>query len=567
MREIGLDYAESAVVDESISLLCPISAERRKAGGHLVVDDGPPDHVPPRMQCRTLLLSADREVIYDSKARGVDDAYGCLMDGEQFAILRRTRSELCVLSHSGELIRSIDLSRISRHRPKILCWTHRGSFLVAFFAGPCDLDIAELDRHGHVLWSCLDSIATVGIPASMQLLRDGSVIIADEFHHVVWRLDRSGSTSALWGKWHCPSAGDGYLHQPKWAQRLADGTLLVADSNNHRILVIDRRGHATNLPLKNRAFFSPSCVRRLRNGNHLICDAGNRCVFELGLAGQPLWQIGSLDVRKRFLSFPRSVQYLGDSRYLVADTANNTIVDIDHRGMCELHVNSNCELFWPRAARKTRKRTVLIADGRNSRILELSPHGNELRQLKQCCYKEQFLTLQDPHDVRLQSNLNLLIVDSPQNLVIEADWNGRAAWVIGLDSDVVLRDPHSAQQLPDGRIMISDTYNHRIVFVDPRTRLSESITEIRVGATHCQLSLPRYAEFAPDGTLVIADTGNNRVLITDLDFSFLWVLSGIPDSPIPYLCFPRWVQPITRDELIISDHSNHRILHLRRRVG
>jgi hypothetical protein len=31
------------------------------------------------------------------------------------------------------------------------------------------------------------------------------------------------------------------------------------------------------------------------------------------------------------------------------------------------------------------------------------------------------------------------------------------------------------------------------------------------------------------------------------------------------LCFPRWVQPITRNELIISDHGNHRILHLRRR--
>src|SRR4029453_3437545 len=123
VREIGLDYAESAVVDESISLLCPISAERTKAGGHLVVDDAPPDRVTPRMQCRTLLLSADHNVLYDSKARDVDDAYGCLMDGEQFAILRRTRSELCVLSHSGELIRGIDLSRISRHRPKILCWT------------------------------------------------------------------------------------------------------------------------------------------------------------------------------------------------------------------------------------------------------------------------------------------------------------------------------------------------------------------------------------------------------------------------------------------------------------
>jgi hypothetical protein len=207
---------------------------------------------------------------------------------------------------------------------------------------------------------------------------------------------------------------------------------------------------------------------------------------------------------------------------------------------------------------------VLIADGRNSRVLELSPRGDELRQLKQCRYGERFVTFQDPHDVRLQPNGNVLIVDSPQNLVIETDWNGRAAWIIGLDDDVGLLDPHSAQQLPDGRIMIADTRNHRIVLVDPRTGSNVSITEIRAGAIHAELSLPRYAELASDGTLAIADSGNNRVLLTDLDLGFLWELSGVPDSPIPCLSLPRWVQPITRNELIISDHGNHRILHLRR---
>jgi hypothetical protein len=157
-------------------------------------------------------------------------------------------------------------------------------------------------------------------------------------------------------------------------------------------------------------------------------------------------------------------------------------------------------------------------------------------------------------------------VDSLQNLVIESDWSGRAVWVIGLDGEVRLRDPHSAQQLTDGRIMISDTHNHRIVFVDPNTGSSKSVTEIRERAIHFVLKLPRYAEMGPDGTLVIADAGNNRVLITDLDFSFVWLLSGVPDSPIPWLCFPRWVQQITRDELVVSDHGNHRILHFRRRA-
>lgn len=567
VRELGLIYAESPMVDESISLLSPISAEPTKAGGHLIVDEGPADSIPPGMQCRTLLLSATRNVIYDSRAQGLEDAYGCLMDEEHFAILRRNRSELQVHSLSGKLTRSIDLSPISRYRPKIVSWTPRGTFLVSFLDDPCDVDFVELDRHGRVLWSCVESIVTIGIPGSMQMLPDGSFLISDELHHVVWQLSRDGSTRIRWGNWHRPSDSVRCLHRPRDARLLPDGTLLIADSKNGRILVVDRAGNASSLPVKNRVLFSPAFVRLLQNGNYLICDPGNRCVFELDSRGQVQMQYGSLKARKRYLAFPRSVQYLGDSHYIVANTSQNTVAEFDGGAARDLPVNSNSSLFWPRAARKTKDGTVLVADGRNFRVLELSPNGNELRQLKQCRYNGQWVNFQDPHDVRIQSNGNLLIVDSLQNLVIETDWGGRAAWVIGLAGDIVLRDPHSAQQLPDGRVMISDTRNHRIVFVDPKTGSSRSITEIQVGATHCELNLPRYAEVAPDGTLVISDTGNNRVLITDLDFSFLWELSGVPDSPIPYIHFPRWVQPISRDELIISDYGNHRILHLRRRDG
>jgi hypothetical protein len=178
-----------------------------------------------------------------------------------------------------------------------------------------------------------------------------------------------------------------------------------------------------------------------------------------------------------------------------------------------------------------------------------------------------FITLQDPHDIRLQPNGNLLIVDTPQGVVFETDWSGHAFWAVGLDGDITLRDPHSAQQLADGRILIADTYNHRLVFADPRTRAITSVNEISSGGCRLKLSLPRYAEVNADGTLAIVDSGNNRLLVTDLEFSFLDVLTGVLDSPIPHFKFPRWVQPISRGELVISDHGNHRVLHLKRAVA
>lgn len=565
MRELGLDYEKNAVTDDSTSLLSPISAEQTKSGALLIVDDELQDRNPPLMQFRTLLLSAEREVIYDSKVHGVEDAYGCLMESGQFAILRRARSELCVHTPLGDLTRCVDLTGISDRRPKIFCRTPRGSFLVAFVGGRCELDLAEIDGNGRVLWSCINFIASIGIPSSLQLLADHSILVADELHHVVWRLDRSGSSKILWGSWHSPSSFPGELHRPRCAQLLPGGTLLIADSGNGRIVVVDRAGHATNVPIRNAAMFSPTSVRQTKNGNYLICDAGSRCVFELDARGTCVPRFGALRVRKRHFSFPRSVQYLRGNRYLIANTAQNTIIQADRSGVRKFQVNSMCGLFWPRAARKTSRGSILIADGRNSCVREISSGGAELRYLRLSRNGKQYVMLQDPHDVRMLPNGNLLIVDSQLHIVFETDWRGKAAWVIGMSTKIKLADPHSAQQLPDGRIMISDTRNHRIVFADPKTGSGESISEIRVGAIRCRLNLPRYAEVAPDGTLAIADAGNNRVLVTDLNYSFLSVLSEIPQSPIPYLRAPRWVQPLTRNEVIISDHGNHRVLHLRRR--
>jgi len=40
-------------------------------------------------------------------------------------------------------------------------------------------------------------------------------------------------------------------------------------------------------------------------------------------------------------------------------------------------------------------------------------------------------------------------------------------------------------------------------------------------------------------------------------------LSGVPDSPISTLDQPRWAHLLAANEVLICDHYNHRILHLR----
>jgi len=564
LREYGLEYAPSYAPRAAVELSWPVLAERIAGVGYLLVDESLEYNPPIRTHCRTLLLSEARAVIYDSRARNIHDAFGCRMDQERFAILRRARREILVLSASGECFKRIDLSRVSAHPPRILCWTGRKTFLVNFATPGLSSEIVEVDLQGRVLWNLVGASGAVRLPGSMQLLENDSILIANERAHVVEELHRDGSTAIRWGKQNLPSAEQGSLFSPKWAQQLDNGTLLIADAFNHRCLAIDVAGRVSTIQPNDASFLIPSAIAPASDGNYLICDAGLRCVLELDAMNRILWQVGVTRVRKRYLSFPRSVQRLDGGVYVIADTAHNRIVEFDGALHRESRASDGASLLWPRAARRTGKGTTLVADGRNSRILELAADGRMLRQLSVLRYGGQGIELEDPHDVRLLPNLNLLVTDSAANLVFESDWRGNAVWVVGPVAGSTVEDPHSAQMLSDGRIMISDSGNHRILFVDPRTGTSLAMTEFQSRTARYPLSYPRYAEVAEDGTLVVVDSHNNRVLGADLDGNLLWELSRVPRSPLPFLHFPRWAHALSRDEVVVSDHFNHRIVHVRR---
>jgi hypothetical protein len=130
-----------------------------------------------------------------------------------------------------------------------------------------------------------------------------------------------------------------------------------------------------------------------------------------------------------------------------------------------------------------------------------------------------------------------------------------------------LRDPHSAQRLDDGSILICDTGNSRILRLDRHGRIVRDLRMLRCGSACYRFNRPRYAEVASDGAWLIVDTGNNRILGADAEGESAWELSQLPDSRIRWLNQPRWARLIDHGELLIADHLHHRILHLRRAHG
>lgn len=562
IREFGIQYDPASAEAPNEVLFAPSFAEQADDGTYLIVDElGVEKAVPFRFECRTIRVRRDGTIIYDTVANGFTDGCGCLMADGSTAILRRTAWEILIVSADGEVSERIGLGTCSKCMPRFLSWTHRGTFLIVFLNRSKDLDVVEVDRRGRLLWYLPAGGFNLGVPKSLQLLPSGNILMADEFLHVCVELDRHGQVVWQFGEVGNPSDRLDRLSNPRSIRQLPDGTRLIADCRNHRVLSIRPDGTVSVRHLQG-AICDPSHVVALPNGHLLICDTGNARVIEIGEDGQTVWQYGKREASGRSFSYPRSVELSKDGDYVVADTAGNRVVRIRGDGVDAWPIDDEKGLFWPRCARVLATGSVLIADARHSRILEVSAAGKILNELTPDRIAAP-QPLHDPHDVWLLGTGHLLITDSSSDVVLETDWDGRVYRSIGRDDKVQLKDPHSAQALDDGTIIICDTGNNRLVFVDEAGDIVKEIEAIHGDAGWLRLYGPRYAEVGNDRCLVIADTGNNRVLACTVDGNFVWELSRIPASPIPLLHQPRWAHLCSRDEVIVSDHFNHRIVHVR----
>ena len=567
LDEVGITYgpaeADGQVVRfPSPALRYPVLAARAADGTTVVVDEVAIEKsLPLRAWYRTLRLEPDGSLLADSAEWGDDDAYGFLA-GESLAILRVTQWQIVLLSRAGERLSTLDLSPLSKRMPLTASRTLQGTFLVAFADNLFGVDVVEIDTSGRLLWY-LPHLDRLGYPGSVQLLRNGNVLIADEFCHVVVELGRDGSIVQQVGRWRDPGRRGNRLSSPRAAWEASDGTWLIADTRNDRVLKVATDGTVDVLPQPAEGLSSPTSAVELSDGNLLVCDAGNRRVVEYDGRGEVAVQYGEPPADSRWFSFPRSVETLEDGGLLIADTAHDRVVVVENGALEPWPLEPSAQLFWPRCARVLPSGSLLVADGRNGRVVEVAPSGEMLRQLDRL-QLDGGQPLADPHDVRLLPNGHLLIADAPLGLVVEADWDGQIFRMIGRGAGVAeLADPHSAQLLDSGLILVCDSGNDRLLWVGADGEAVVELRALRSGSAWFRFSGPRYAEVSPTGVLVVADTGNNRVLAATESGELMWELASIPGTRLPFLNQPRWAQMTPTGEVLVCDHSHHRVLRLR----
>src|SRR5215211_32316 len=559
--EVGIEYGPTEPGAPSLQLRYPVYAARAPDGTTVIVDElAIEKSLHLRAWYRTLRVAHDGTVLADSAAWGIDDAAGFLL-GDSLALLRVTQWEIAVLPDAGERAATIDLSPFSKRLPLVASPTPQGTFLVAFADVAYKVDLVEVDALGRLLWY-LPPLDRLGYPGTIQLLRNGNILVADEFCHVVFELTRNGSVVRELGRWRDPGRRDGRLSSPRAAAEAPDGSRLVADTRNDRVLRVMPDGGVEALPTPTGGLSSPTYAVGLPNGNLLVCDGGNGRVVECDPSGEIRAQYGGPPPKRRWFSFPRSVEALAGGGLLVCDTAHDRVVVAENGDHRIWPLNGGAELFWPRCARLLPSGSLLVADGRHGRVLEVAVSGEVVRSLDGL-YLDGGQPLDDPHDVRSLPNGHLLITDPPLGLVVEADWDGNVFRTIGAGGAVTLADPHSAQLLADGLVLVCDSGNHRLLWVGADGAATRELRALRSESAWFRLSGPRFAEASATGVLVVADTGNNRVLAATGSGQLLWELSAVPSARVPFLNQPRWVQLVTADEVLVSDHCHHRVLRLR----
>ncbi|MCA9138725.1 MAG: PQQ-binding-like beta-propeller repeat protein [Planctomycetales bacterium] len=552
--------------DATIQLHFPSYAGKSADGTVLIGDELATEKVVPfRFESRTVAVSKNGTVKFDSKSQGIDDGIGCLINEDSFAVLRRTTWELLIVSSAGVVTKCLPLWSHSKRMPRSVSYTDRDTFLLVFCNRVREVELLEIDRQGRLLWSLPNRAAEIGLVGSVQWLTTDTLLIADPFRHVVIEIDRAGNVLWRFGQPGEPSQAMTSLSSPACARRMLDGRTLIADTRNHRVLVADSDGASHAIRVADNGLCDPLYADILDDGNYLVCDTGNRRVIELSPSGDIVWSSTPQTAPHRLFSYPRSVEAVDDHNYLIADTANDRIVVFDSSTSQVLRqdVHVDPPLFWPRCVRSLPSGGTLIADGRNGRILEVSKHGDVVNQLCEINLDGR-TPLKDPHEVRMLPGGRLLIVDSSRDLVAIADWSGNVFQAVGETHEPLLRDPHSAQQLPDGRLLIADTGNHRILIVDSAGKVHRSLDALEFETSIVRLNYPRYAEVIDDATLIIADTGNNRVLAATLEGRLIWEFASVPETAIDRLNQPRWVWPISQNEIVVCDHYHHRILRVKR---
>jgi DNA-binding beta-propeller fold protein YncE len=317
------------------------------------------------------------------------------------------------------------------------------------------------------------------------------------------------------------TGNSGLLRYPVFAERSADGSYLIVDQLGTEKLVPYGFGCRTIRMDGDHNILYDSLANGIEDGYGCLMDDG--CLAVLRRTNWELLVVApDGEVRDRFrLStyskrLPWSVLWTCNKTFLVIFV--NKAYDLDI-----IEIDSSGRLLWS-----------LPANGRQIGMIFTN--------------------------VQLTPSNTLLVADPVRHVAVEIDRAGKILWQFGETKHPArdidhLSSPSSFTRTEDGRRVIADTRNHRVLLLD-------------ADGTDCQMVHhdgtfrdPVYAVLLDNGNCLVCDTGNKRVIELDQQGYIVWHY-GAPVVSRRLLSYPRSVDINGSGGYLIADTAHDRIIEL-----
>lgn len=189
---------------------------------------------------------------------------------------------------------------------------------------------------------------------------------------------------------------------------------------------------------------------------------------------------------------------------------------------------SQTQLLEPARIQNAPNHPPLIVDSGNDRILVWEE--NEARALT-----DDTLKLNQPNSAYYTSGGEVLIADTGRQRLVKINAQGEAVWELSEG----LIAPICVAETPEGTLLYADQAMHQVVEMDYQgNTLWKYGTGFLPGSDPGEVDSPCFAQRQPDGRTLIADTGNHRLLWVGADGSLLNIWKGKDTEPLfhPFHC-------------------------------
>lgn len=235
------------------------------------------------------------------------------------------------------------------------------------------------------------------------------------------------------------------------------------------------------------------------------------------------WSFGQHgDIR---LFQPFRVQYSSDyePRLLITDTGNDRLLEVEiaHGRVSRSWGDHNLPLIQPRSASLTPQGWMLVADEGQQRLIMINLQGEIAWE-----YDRHVIS---PYHVSQTPTGTILYTDTAMHQVIEINREGEILWtygtafISGSDPEELL-SPAFAHRLEDGRTLIADTGNQRLLWIDADLQLSE----IWTGPESYPLIDPVYCEWDAEDYLYVHSGTAENILCFSTDGEAVWQATLLP---------------------------------------